>query len=246
MRRSIAVLLFIPVPALATHSLITEDTGTQGVARFQIELLLEQGRDQRSDGELYDTHSTAVLSYGVSDNLDAILSVGYRRLDIGGGDSAVREGGGDVGLDLKWRYYEVGRWSLAVKPGMTLPSGDEEDGLGTGEATYSVFNVTTYAPDPWAFHLHLGYIRYNNRLGLRENRGHLSVAAVREFSRWSAVADMGVTTDPDRATAREPAFLILGAIVPVAADVHLDLGIKLGLTETETDETLLAGVAARF
>jgi hypothetical protein len=41
--------------------------------------------------------------------------------------------------------------SLALKPGITFPAGDEAKGLGTGKSAYSLYLVTTVAPEPWAF-----------------------------------------------------------------------------------------------
>ena len=62
------------------------------------------------------------------------------------------------------RFYEHADLSLAIKPGLTLPTGDDEKGLGTGKATYRLFFIASQEMDPWAFHLNLGYIRNENTL----------------------------------------------------------------------------------
>ena len=42
---SFIVVALFPVLAQAAHPLITEDTGTQGRGKFQLELTAESGRD---------------------------------------------------------------------------------------------------------------------------------------------------------------------------------------------------------
>lgn len=243
----IAVALF-PVFAQAAHPLITEDTGTQGRGKFQLELTAENARDDADGARKETVAMAAVLSYGLRDDTDVILTLPRERVHVeAAGANTTESGRTDAGLDFKWRFFEKANLSLALKPGVTFPAGDETKGLGTGKSAYSLYLVTTIAPEPWAFHLHLGYIRNRNVTDERENIWHASFGGWREFGgNLKIVGDIGVDTNTDKSSKTEPVFLILGTIYSISNDFDMDVGVKKGLTNTETDYTLLGGVTLRF
>lgn len=233
-----------PSMVFAAHPLITEDTGTQGAGEGQMEITGERADDDE-DGETTD--SSVVLSYGLTDNLDVILTVPHTRIETGfEGKTSSTDGLGDVGLDVKWRFFEAGVLSFAIKSGLTLPTGDEQLGLGAGKTGYSTFLVSTVSQAPWAFHLHLGYIANQNVVGEDERIWHASYAAARDFGPLKLVADLGTYSNSDPDSRVKPAFLILGLIYSWLDNVDVDLGYKKGVTDTETDRALLAGLALRF
>src|SRR4030065_658913 len=78
-------------------------------------------------------------------------------------DDAGTMGAGKGQLEMNGEYVHDNS-SLAIKPGLTLPIGDDDKGLGAGKATYSLFFIASQEMDPWAFHLNLGYIRNENTL----------------------------------------------------------------------------------
>jgi hypothetical protein len=102
------------IDAHAAHPLITEDTRTQGAQRFQLEVFAEQleERATRRDQEVY----TGILSYGIAETADVQAGVPWYR--------SGPDGVGDASLDLKWRFYERNALGIALKPGITLPTGD--------------------------------------------------------------------------------------------------------------------------
>lgn len=248
-----AVILFIvvalfPVFAQAAHPLITEDTGTQGRGKFQIELTAESGRDD-ADGTRKETVAmAAVLSYGLRGDTDVILALPRERVYTeAAGANTTESGRADAGLDFKWRFLEKANLSLALKPGVTFPAGDETKGLGTGKSAYSLYLVTTVAPDPWTFNLHLGYIRNRNVLDEREKIWHASFGGWRAVNKNLKLAfDAGRATNTDKTIGTAPAFMILGLIYSPRENFDLDFGVKKGLTGPETDYTLLGGVTLRF
>jgi hypothetical protein len=232
----------------AAHPLITEDTGTQGKGKFQLELTGESGRDVADGTKTESLTGQATFSWGFVDTADLIIGVPRTRETVtADGETAIANGVGDVGFDIKWRFYEKGDFSLAFKPGITLPSGDENKGLGSGKKSYTAYGIATLAPDPWAFHLHVGYVKNANVVNEREGLWHVSAAAVREFKKKLKVAlDVGANRNSDGASSDHPEFLILGLIYSVTPDFDLDLGFKDGLSKPETDSTWLAGVTLRF
>lgn len=233
---------------MARILIITEDTGTQGRARSQLELTVERSHEHE-DGVRENTFGPqAAVSYGLTDNVDAILVIPYQRVAARGveGTTTASEFG-DVGLDIKWRFFEHDGLSFGLKPGVTLPTGRHGDGLGTGKATLSLHFVATHELPPWAFHLHAGGVRNRNVVDERESLRHFSVAAARSFDkRLKLVADLGTGTNPDRTARSDPAFLILGLIYSVNAAFDVDVGAKFGLTGPEADYSLLGGMAVRW
>ncbi|MBI2313405.1 MAG: transporter [Betaproteobacteria bacterium] len=237
-----------PDRAFAAHPLITEDTGTQGAGNFQLELTYERPRDVAEGVETLAHQFNAVLSYGLAETVD--LMIGFPYLEVEGRDNgtvAHQSGKGDVALDIKWRFYEQGRVSLLLKPGMTRPAGDSAKGLGTGRSTYGAQFVASIDHAPFAYHLHGGYRRNRNDLGERHNLWHGSAAATwqsNEQMRW--VADIGVDTNPDPNSGSMPAYLILGLIHSPNKNLDLDLGLKFGLNPAADDGAFLAGIALRW
>lgn len=249
-----ATFIFILVGALfpgsaqAAHPLITEDTGTQGRGNFQLELTAERGRDDANGARTKTVATAAVMAYGLRDDADMIFTLPRKRVHTDDGSTETNESGGsDAGLDFKWRFSEREDLSLALKPGVTLPTGDEAKGLGRGKSAYSLYLVTTIAPEPWALHLHMGYIRNRNVADERESIWHASFGGWREFGeKLKIVGDIGADTNTDKSSKTELSFLILGAIYSINKDFDADIGVKKGLTNTETDYTLLGGVTLRF
>lgn len=239
--------------ALAAHPLITDDAGTNGGGNRQLELNGEYGRDkERSAGVLTEEGAGEIatsFSYGVSDAVDVVLGLPYQwaRSEEDGVETGDEDGIGDTSLEVKWRFYENNGLSLAVKPGISLPSGNKDKGLGNGRATYGAVFITTQEIAPWAFHLNLGYVANDNKIGDRNEIWHASLAgALSMTAKLKAVANIGVQTNPDPASAKHPAFVLAGLIWAVFDNFDLDLGVKGGLNAVETDITGMAGMALRF
>lgn len=84
------VLIFIVsvTTAFAAHPLITDDTGTQGKGKFQVEInsefTYEKERQYNTDEEKWETKKetggelATVLSYGITDNVDIVLGFPYQ------------------------------------------------------------------------------------------------------------------------------------------------------------------------
>ena len=119
---ALAILIASVPAARAAHPLITEDTGTQGKGRWQLEAFGEEGRERATGTRLKQVG--AVLSHGIAGSTD--LQFGLPWIASGA------HGIGDASLDLKWRYFEKDALSLGLKPGVTLPTGNQGAGRGTG------------------------------------------------------------------------------------------------------------------
>ncbi|MFA7381968.1 MAG: transporter [Desulfurivibrionaceae bacterium] len=248
-----APLVFISVlscstAAFAAHPLITDDAGTMGTGKAQLELTGEYGHDKEGGVTTKTWQGDAALTYGISEAVDLVIDLPYLHVKTSDDTTSLVENGfSDTSLAVKWRFYEDNGLSLALKPGLTLPTGDDEKGLGAGKATYSLFFVTSKEMDPWGFHLNLGYIRNENNLEEEKNLWHASIASTLAVTEnLTAVANLGVESNPDKLAGTDPAFVLAGLTYALSETIDLDCGIKYGLNDPETDYTVLAGVTWKF
>jgi hypothetical protein len=245
-RRMLSLALFWPAMVPAAHPLITEDTGTQGSGHFQLDVATEHATTKQDGHSQYIVLDTAVLAYGVADSADLLISVPYLRLGAVGG-SPGEQGLADVGLDIKWRFYELGPLSVAFKPGVTFPTGDERLGLGVGKSSWSAYLVSSYDLAPWAFHLHLGHLHHNNTFNERVDIWHASAAVTRSIgASLKLVLDGGVDTNTRRDNDTDPLFGTAGLIWSLAPNLDIDAGLRVIRTEKVDIRTWLAGLTWRY
>lgn len=223
------------IDARAAHPLITEDTGTQGAGRYQLEVFAEEreARTTRRDIEVY----TGVLGYGIGETADVELGLPLYR------DGP--DGVGDASLDLKWRFFERNAVSLALMPGITLPTGDERDGRGTGKTTWGSLIILSYAPGAVAVHAHAGFRRNENKLNERESLRQLAAAAIYRIGDVRFVGELTRETNPvpGGGTVR---YTTLGAIWSLTRDLDLDIGWRNGNGSAPIEEALLLGATVRW
>ncbi len=249
------LMLIAAAPSFAAHPLITDDAGTQGKGKTQLEFIGEYGHDSE-DGTTTNIlvfPTIPVLTRGITDTVDLALGVSFQHRETKqDGVTTTERGISDVSIQLKWRFYEKDGWSFAVKPGVTLPSGDEDKGLGNGKASYSAFSIVTKDMAPWAFHFNVGYIRNEYKLQADEDANrkdiwHVSLASQVEVVKdLKAVANIGLERNPDKTSNTNPAFILGGFIYSVTDNLDLDFGIKSGLNKPETDKSYLAGITWRL
>jgi long-subunit fatty acid transport protein len=252
--------------ARAAHPFITDDTGTQGKGNWQLEL---QGDFFRSDrtadpgtGPVEQKGSlnafTSVLSYGVLENLDiqlGLIHLNFRTTENG----VVTEdtsGMSDSTLELKWRFYENDDFSLALKPGLTLPTGNEDKGLGTGKTSWGVALLATYEAEPWTFLGNIAYFqaRFKDPQTTADSRRDLwrasAGAAYALTGEVRLVGELGVRTAESRNDPFLPdstsQFGMLGVIYSPAKSIDLDAGFRKNFNRAEFDKAFLVGATFRW
>jgi hypothetical protein len=241
--------------AFAAHPLITDDTGTQGTGKTQLELTGEYGIEKEGGvtTKSLEAPITPFLSYGITDIMDLVVGLPYQRVETEeGGTSSTVRGISDASIELKWRFYERDGLSFAVKPGLSLPTGDENKGLGNGKTSYHAYLITTKDMAPWAFHFNVGYIRNEYKLQADEDANrkdlwHVSLASQVEVAKdLTVVANIGMERNPDKTSDTDPAFILGGFIYAVTNSLDVDFGVKGGLNKPETDYSYIAGITWRF
>ncbi|PKN71479.1 MAG: transporter [Deltaproteobacteria bacterium HGW-Deltaproteobacteria-12] len=249
----LSLVLVAPGSSWAAHPLITDDAGTQGKGKFQLELNGQYDSDKETvDGvnvKITGGQASATLSYGIIDNIDLVLTVPYQWGKIAEDNITVYDETGisDTVMEAKWRFLEKDGFSLALKPGFRIPSGDYKKGQGAGEIGYQAFLIGSKEIADWAFHVNLGYVRNENKVDERINIWHASLAATWEtIKNLKLVANVGIERNPSDNAVNDPAFLIGGLIYSLTENIDLDCGVKYGLNSSETDYSLLAGITLRF
>jgi Putative MetA-pathway of phenol degradation len=246
-------LVLIACPSWAAHPLITDDTGTQGKGKFQLELngQYDWDKDDTEDVSVKSTGGQAAvtLSYGVAENVDLVLSLPYLwgKAEVNETTLYDEKGIGDAVLETKWRLFEKDKFSVALKPGISIPTGNDEKGLGAGLLGGHLFLIASQELGSWAFHANLGYIRNENKTDERKDIWHASVAATWEvIKNLKLAANVGIERNPDDDANNDPAFIIGGIIYSINENFDVDLGVKGGLSKSATDLSLMAGVTFRF
>jgi hypothetical protein len=255
-----AALLCCSAPAYAAHPLVTDDTGTQGAGGWQVECTTGFSSNRETDNGIRikerETEAAMVVSFGLAQDIDIVAGLPYLWYQVKENQlvTADESGIGDMTLELKWRFCENEKngFSLALKPGISLPTGEADKGLGNGRVTGGAVLIATKESGPLTLHANAGY--YRNAYELDEddtacNKDIWSASLAGEYAvsdKLRAVADIGIETAEERGSRTHPAFLVGGLIYSVTEDFDFDLGIKGGLNDAEPDTAVLLGVAARF
>jgi hypothetical protein len=245
------VLTFIHGIAFAVpHPLITEDADTEGIGKYQLGLTYEYGHDDRGGTVVNTNQIQAVMTYGLEDNVDIVLTLPYQFINMETSESKISDNGiSDITIEVEWRFFETNGFGLGLKPGVQLPTGDDQKGLGSGKTGYHLFFILSKELEQLAFHFNLGYMHNENSnvFGDRTDSWHVSLASEMPITSWmKAVVDIGVERSDDNRSNTPPLYILGGLIFPVNKSLDLDLGAKAGLTDTETDYSLLVGMTLHF
>lgn len=228
--------------ALAAHPLITDDTGTQGRGKFQLEVNGEYADDNGNTV----TELAVTVSAGITEKLDLVVGMPYQflRTEVENSAGKTDSGISDASVEMKWRLYEKDGLSFALKPGVAFPTGNDNKGLGDGSASYSLFFITTKEMEFINIHFNLGYIK--NRTELQDILHYSIAGEYRPMKDLRIVANIGGETNPEKQSNVHPLFILGGLIYSLTENIDMDFGIKTGLNKAEADYAMLVGLAYRF
>lgn len=245
--------MIMPPSVFAAHPLATDDAGTNGARKFQLETSAEFGWDKQDNVKSSSQSVGVSISAGIFDSLDVVLAAPFTWQQVKENNSTVLDNSGlnDLTLEMKWRFLEYGPASFAIKPGIILPTASRDKQLGNGRPGYGVTLISTVEYKPVAVHVNAGYLRQlyvsDDRSTNREDLYSLSLAGVVEVAKGILlVAAIETTTNPDKSSDVWLAAITGGVIYSVNDALDLDLGVKGGLTRPETDVTLLTGLTFKF
>lgn len=250
--------------AWAAHPFITDDTGTQGRGNWQLELQGDLLRSERTadTGPVEQKRKlnafVPVLSYGLLENLDVQLGLSYVHLRTteNGIETEDESGMSDSTLEVKWRFLEAGAFSLALKPGLVLPTGNEGKGLGTGKTSWGVALLATIEADPWTFLANVAYsdVRFKRPQDAAESRsdlwrvsGGLSYAVAKDVR---LVGEAGLRVGESRNDPylpdRTSQFGMIGIIYSPSKNMDFDAGFRKNFNDAEFEKAYLVGATFRW
>ncbi len=242
------VNLLLSGMAFAGPPLITDDAETQGKGKVEIDIGGQYGYD-RDKGVVQKSVSAGVLvSYGLIDKVDIVIGAPYQWIWTRDGDTKSKENGiGDASLAIKWRFFDVEGFGLAIKPGVTFQTGDSDRGLGSGKVGASIYLIASKELKPFEFHVNFGYILNENKLDEQISLWHASFAAEYELmKKLKLVADIGAMRNRDKGWDTPVCYLLGGIVYSISENIELNAGYKYGLTRPEVNHTAIGGVTLKF
>ncbi|MFA6822781.1 MAG: transporter [Geobacter sp.] len=247
--------------ALAGPPLATDDAGTVAVGSVEVELNGSYGSDrQRSGGISYKASSSdseLKISTGLYQDLSASLAIPYTfnlRVEEDNALTHKTQGLGDMVLELKYAFTELGGIALAVKPWLVVPTGRYSEGLSEGHwhGGGTLIASKEFSDGRYALHANLGYEhhRYRTHAIRSTTHGNLwtgSIAGEAELIEGLVVvADFGLGSNPEKNAHELPVYGLTGARYEMNDLLDINAGVKFGLTSSETDITALYGVVLKF
>lgn len=250
-KRILSFSLILTLAAFSSRAqmpFITDDAGTQGLWNHQLEI--SYGND--FDNTHRCTNSTVelapVYTVGVAERIDVVIGYPFVFINEFEDSSVSRISGfSDIGMEFKWRFMEHDKWSLAFKPGFSLPTGNSSLGLGNGKLGYSGFLISTNTFGNLTINSNAGYIRNENQHGDAENIWHASAGfdiAATDILHFAF--NGGAEKNPDVNSDIPCAFGLIGLYYFLSDDNELAFGYKCGLTEAECDHSFIVGLTLRF
>lgn len=235
--------MLLAAQAAAFHPMSTEDTALLGKDVRQIEAGLEH-TVEREGPDTYSTSASATLSYGLFSNMDVLVTVPWE----GWSSHGLSESGlGDVKIEAKFGAGQRAGWDLAVKPGFSLPAGNEKRSLGAGKGGVWIYGVAGREVGPGDLFLNAGFMLNRNSFDEDENILSASVMGTAEvMTGFSAALELAVETNPDKQATNHPLSALLGLIWSPYDTLDLDLGVRAGLNDAAEDLGLIAGLTLRI
>jgi hypothetical protein len=250
--------LLLPGLALGFEPLNTDDAGTVGAGRNQIEQYFisinrngggSQSTDLITPGEEYSGRTDAkaypfTYTRGLSDSVEASFSSTYYNQPSGNYSKFA-----NYVLGAKWRFYEdeSNGYALAIKPTVVLPAGKQQqvNGLGLAATNYGLNLIASKYWQGLEVHLNASYMRspYNTNYSIgqtdeinRTNIFLVSIAPVLNVSEQIKLAlDLGASTNPPATEQTMSHYALVAGIYSVNDNVDIGLSyMRTGLSYSAT------------
>ncbi|MCU0848924.1 MAG: transporter [Spirochaetes bacterium] len=224
------LLLFINENIHAAHPLITDDTGTQGKGKFELEFNGEYGYERTHQEREFSTSTQFTMTYGIIDKLDLSVNFPYQSVKIRTypiiGLFNKEAGSDDLKAFIAATYDD---WAPLFKRTTSTESGFGDNSvelkwnflesgrfnfalkpgisvptggdLGAGKFGAYGFLITTINLEPFTIHVNLGYIRNENTVHEKKDIWHASAACEFELVKgFRLVANTGAERNPEKST----------------------------------------------
>jgi hypothetical protein len=235
----------LPTMALAEYPFITDDSGVQGAGGSKLELAYDFSRSEESGAREYERTVLITYTRGLTDVLDAQISVPWQSLSATGSPGYRAFGNTSVGLT--WRFYdnEQSGLSLALKPKLVLPVSNDKEakGIGSAETAYGLLLVASQetAFGELNFNLEAAREEFNSPALRAENRPNIyriSLSPIWSISDKVGLGlDVGVQTNPDKTRKSAMGYIGLALAYMFSDDLRGGLGIGRDVSDGAADTT---------
>jgi hypothetical protein len=229
--------------AVAEHPLISEDPGTQGTGRYELEV---EGAASRGDPSFggYGRAIAPKFTAGIHPDVDLIFQ-GRWLSQSPRGEPTVR-GMADTVVGFKWRMYQSSAIALAVRAGVDLPTGNEAIGFSAGTTGFHAIGAASLEWEPLTLLANVGYARVR-QTGARADNFAVTFAILSpQDSPVRTFIEAAASTNSDPVDGRWPAVARTGLMVTVNPSVLLDIGYQARINASAPREVLLAGFTVRW
>jgi hypothetical protein len=229
----------------ALQPLVSDDTGTQGLGKHQLESTFSRSRvsgEPRRNSEI-----AAVYAYGLKSDMDIFFGVSHAHIQK-------FRGWGNPLVGVKWRVLESSDQltSLAITPELRLPVSlrSEAEGLGTGKPSGYLNVVISHALPEASFHLNLGWGRdryISSAIAPHEKSQRASLASVFELGpQWRLALEAGQERKRAAQDSISTRFVGGGLILSLKDDLEVSMGLHRILSGPEKASTSTIGLAMRY
>jgi hypothetical protein len=242
MKLRVALATFaLPALVHAAHPFVTEDPGTQGAGKFELELGFGAFR---GDPSIPGRNSIFApqLSLGVTDNIDLIAQLVRVEQTATAGPTVI--GQGSTLLDVKWRFKETDDYALGIRAGLDLPTSDDD--FGSSQLGAHAIGIVSVSLGEFAVYGNAIYA-YTRQPNTRRNLYGFSIALTRPDDRpLRGFIEAATYSNPDPDTTRWPAFARAGVICTVTTWLDIDAGVQARLNSAAARIGILIGMTARW
>ncbi len=191
------------------------------------------------------TDTPTSIKYGLYDRGELFLNLSpFQHLGDAGQDG---EGFGDMGIGVRHRLWEdtERRASAALQLLTKLPTGDEDEGLSTGEVDFFAAGIATreYSLATVTAFYQLGVLGEQNDNDVDLEHG-LALAAGRSLTNDLGIfGEVAATVAPEQP---DTAFVTLGSAYALSPSLVLDAGFAVGLDSDAPDFQFLLGLTTNL
>lgn len=184
------------------------------------------------------------LKYGIDEDEELFLSVSpINFLDRPGSDG---QGFGDLTVGMRRRVWSQKEVAVGFQFATKLPTGDEDDGISSGEMDFFAAGIVDYDFDLAT--TITGFYQFGvigDPADTDSNLQHL-IALAGTHTLNDQFGLFGELSSTSNSSADDPAFAILGITHPLSAGFVVDAGVQLGLNTEAPDARFLIGLTTNF